>query len=264
MKLRMLLILLLSAAVLIAGAFLPQFAGSWQDSHESGMISYAQITDVKLSFADTEGGLNMYQKLPLLARFDSYTEIPVSLASQTETQVQNIAKNFIEACQKAGLLSYDLSTNWNRAVLQSFLVFWDAEETWSNIFWSVQVEFSLNCSLDLVIDDQTGTICSAAFMDSQVTADTGASYGWYNTMGIHTDSQMDAALEALCTVYLENLGSEFSSFDPHSLVIEASSQEFAYEDWKSRSTQISWSDLVFGETIIHFSVYPSGFQVNPF
>ena len=263
MKLRFGLIFLLSAAVILSGAFLPRLAGSWLDSHESGLVNYAQITDIHLSFADAEGKLNMRQKLPLLARYDSSTEIPVSLAKKTKAQVQTIAEQFVSTCKKEGLLSQDLNAVYEWAETQAFLAYWDDTETWSNTFWTVFVTFDIDCTLQLIIDDETGAVCSLIFLDNRYyDMDTGLSYSWYDHMGIQTEADIQSALETLCSVYLNNLGDDFSNYDVISLVFDAWDNSYPYEEGEVLSTQFNWGDLVFGETTVNFHIDPSGFRVT--
>ena len=97
-----------------------------------------------------------------------------------------------------------------------------------------------------ILDDQTGTVCSITLTKSDETLETTV-----NT------AQLKNQMRALCSLYLEELGTAFSRFDADSI---ASNAYFQGEN--TLISTLSWSDIMYGEVRINFLISPDQFSVR--
>ncbi len=240
------LLIVLCLAVIIGGAFLPRYVFSWQDS-AAEKPGYAPISEVSLEVGNKNAS-SIRAKLALLDGAQRSMELPASLASLSERQVDTIIRNLINTCQGAGLLP-GLSQTLTRGQIhtQPYLVRWSDSESQGSIFWHVNVELdpSYGRTLFLILDDETGTVCLMEYNDSSWDPDSPA------VSQIHR-------LEALCRIYLEGLGSEFSQYDPAALVKTA----YTPTEGDSLATTLSWADILYGEVTLQFTASPAYLQAG--
>lgn len=250
MKLRNALILLLSAAVILAGAVLPEWVGTWQDNTGSGQVSYAKVSEVQLEFSGSESSLSMRNKLAMLAGNTISMEIPESLAKLSSADLGNIVEDTISKYQDLGLMASNLTVNLREQ--QPYLIYWDDSKTRSNIFWDVHVYFDGDLSMSLIVDDQTKTVCTLSY---------GRPDGWYPEYADVNKQALSADAQTLCQAVLEELGSEFSNYDPATIMTSVNTEWYETEDgYLCFSTYITWSDILFGQIYLSFYVNPSGFS----
>lgn len=248
MKLRNALILLLSAAVILVGSVLPKWVSSWQDN--TGQISYAKVSEVQLEFASSASSLSMRNKLAMLAGYTISMEIPESLAKLSSADLGTIVEDTISQYQELGLMASDLTVTLREQ--QPYLIYWDDSKTRSNIFWDVHVYFDGDLSMSLIVDDQTKTVCTLSY---------GRPDGWYPEYADVNKQALSADAQTLCQTVLEELGSEFSNYDPATIMTSVNTEWYETEDGTLRvSTYISWSDILFGQIRLSFSVDPAGFS----
>lgn len=248
MKLRNALLLLLSAAVIVVGSVLPKWVSSWRDG--TGQISYAKVSNVQLEFSGSESSLSLRSKLALLSGYGISMEIPVSLTKLSTSDILDITDETIAQYQELGLITAGIDTV--SVEQQPYLVYWDDSKTRSNIFWNVFAYFGDELSLTLIIDDETKTVCSIVY---------GRSDGWYEEYADYTKQTLSIQAQTLCKAFLEGLGTEFSNYDPATIMTSVNTEWNDDENGlPSFSTYIFWSDILFGEIHIGFYVNPSGFS----
>ncbi len=256
MKLRSFLGLLLAAVVILVGASLPDRVGSWQDKNDNGLVSYAKASDVHLQLAG-EGELSIRHKLSLLAHYSSSMEIPESLAKLSSTEVSTVLEETIGMYQELGLISRDFPViSKTDLTCTPFLVYWDDAKTRSNIFWIVEYYYTGNIAVTMILDDQTETVCTVYYSDenlgAQWTADTEAEQS-------RRMEEMRSGMEYLCTAFLDGLGPEFDNYDVKTILASGNT---VWTDTLYYTTSVSWSDILFGQVYLDFSLYPSGFYVS--
>ena len=253
MKLRNILLLFLSAGLILAGSVLPNWFITLQDRTVSGQVSYAKVSEVHLEFSSKDS-LSIRNKMSLLGGRTVSMEIPESLAALSQADILEITEKTVGKYQEAGLMPSNLpSITRNRVTCQPYLDYWDDSKTRSNIFWNVVVDlndYASNLRLSLIVDDQTETVCSIIY---------GRAEGWYPEYDAITEDMLFADMENLCRVFLEGLGSEFSNYDPKTIVNGANASWTDGESGSQFSTRISWSDIIQGEIRLGFTVSRSGF-----
>ena len=248
-------LLLLAAALLLLGAFLPRLTGGIQDTAAIGKTDYAQLNQIQL---ETDGPspseapdnrLSTAAKLSILKGFAGSLELPDSMAAMTHKELLAIAKSWATRYYDAGLLPGSPVFDSTDMQAQAYLVYRDNERAFSNIFWRLEL-VCCGGSLEFIIDDETGTVCTILFSDQAAEPDAeGYLY------------DMDASMGALCQLYLEGLGEEFSKYNPGTIA-KNSQRVMSYEgdtDYSGLTTELSWGDIRFGQTAIYFSVSPHGF-----
>ena len=252
MRLRSFVILLLAAAIIFVGAMLPKLAGAWQDASASDLVSYAQISGVELQVDESGSDLSMRQKLSMLGGgYAVSMEIPESLAKLSSADLGHVVEDTISKYQELGLMASDLTVSLREQ--QPYLIYWDDSKTRSNIFWNVFVYFDGDLSMSLIVDDQTKTVCTISY---------GRPDGWYPEYAEVNKQALSADAQNLCQTVLEELGSEFSNYDPVNIMTSVNTEwsEGGENGFLSFSTYITWSDILFGQIHLSFYVNPSGFR----
>lgn len=241
-------ILLFALSVIVLGAFLPQLASAWLFPSNSGKVNFIAVNNVQLEFDSTGQQSQISEKLAMLVKYNDTMELPDSLATLTDDRILEILQDTVGKYQKAGLLPVGLQQLTKRDILsaQPYMVSWDLSDIQSTIFWNVSVLLTNGQYLDLILDDQTGTVCSITLTKSDETLETTV-----NT------AQLKNQMRALCSLYLEELGTAFSRFDADSI---ASNAYFQGEN--TLISTLSWSDIMYGEVRINFLISPDQFSVR--
>lgn len=243
------LILLFALGVIVLGAFLPQLANAWLFPSHSGKVTYVTINDVQLEF-DSSDQPQIQEKLAMLLKYNDSMELPDSLASLTREDILRIVQDTVTKYQQASLLPVGLRQVTKREILdaQPYMVSWDLGENQSSIFWNVRVSLTDDANLSLILDDQTGTVCSISF--SQISPEA---EGTTPLSTAHLQSQMNA----LCSLFLAELGDAFSQTDPASIAGNAYSPSE-----NALSATLSWSNIMYGEVQLVFFVSANRFSVH--
>ena len=249
MKLKQGTALLLAAVLILLGGMLPRLVGNAQDMTSIGKTEYAQLRQIHLDIVTRDGTeLNMTAKISILKGFAGSLELPDSMAQMTSKELLSIAKDWATRYYNAGLLPYSPDIDSTDMQAQAYLVYRDSERAFSNIFWRLEITCS-GGRLNFILDDETGTVCTILYSDQREPDAEGYIY------------DVGTAIETFCQLYLEGLGEEFSKYDPGS-VSRKYQNVMAYEgatDYSGVTTEISWGDLIYGETTIFFAVDPHGF-----
>lgn len=223
MSLRQFVILLLSAAIIVVGALLPNLAGQRQDAASDGEIFFATINDVELEFAESD--ITLRDTIAILCGSREDVEIPEELTSRSRDEVIGIANVAAEAYRDACIAfqSHDgVQYGFEILICKPVLAYSSGDENKSNIFWQVNL-----CGKDraqvmnFTIDDRTGTICSMEYSDGNAE---------------YTKQEMKSILYTFSSVYLAELGEEFYDFDSDSILAAAKSPL----DNSYLASEISW------------------------
>lgn len=249
---RLAAIALLSLAVIALGAFLPRIVGAWQDGREAAVL-YAPIPEVSLEFdhVDQENGIR--NKLILLQQEHDSLSIPDSMASMSVSAVEKRVLEVVRDYQAAGLIpALRQELNKKRISSSAYLVRRLAGGDQGTVFWSVDVDLddSYTQHLNLILDDETGTVCTIHYTNEALL--------WgENTSQEQPDPELlKKWLQSLCSVYLTGLGAEFQDEDPADLA------RGAVLSGAVLSTDLNWSDILYGEISISFVVTSSYFHVT--
>ena len=190
-KVKLALLLVLTAAVLVGGAALPHLMAAVTDSRASGKVSYAPVQTVELEL-DANGAEEAADMMAKLALYDAMYTIPLDLAAAQMTQEQVIAaaQNELQPYVDAGLMEwcdFDYVMTEFYAAIDPF----DPDQT--NTFWGVTLSLQEKpyTSVFLHLDDETGKIL----------------YLTYTTQGRDFSAEEQAVvLELFPSIYFDALG----------------------------------------------------------
>lgn len=203
MKLRSFVILLVSVAVVVLCAFLPDIVSWQQDAKYTGQVQFASVSDIHLEFTDTDRTLK--ETIGILGENKDSLDIPAELASMKQDNVHRIAGKAIEAYRNAGLVDENSSF-----ILQSItpMLVYGSGENRNNIFWYLGFyDYALGLYAHFSIDDRTGSVVSVEF--------------GYTNMEPYGKKQMEYILLNFSETYLESLGEEFREYDAEELLEQA-------------------------------------------
>lgn len=231
------LVLLCSVLVIVLGALLPWLVSRVADSLVQDKVSYAQVDAVHLEFE--EESMTLREKLALLGNLTQTVPISENLSRLSAADVRALTAGVIEQYVQAGLLpaSLDAYDSANTELIPEIVLNTNArtQETRSNLFWSVQVYSPDNGILSLLLDDETGVVCTINFDI---------------TNSAYFSGDFEARLSAFRDLYLDGLNGEFTAFGP----IQGAGP---IDKWAG--SDISWTDPVYGEVRINLLVYEFGF-----
>jgi len=254
MKIRSILILVLSVCILVLGALLPMLAGIRQDAANDNHVLFAPIKDVRLEFV--QDAMTVSQTVALLGGSRQSVEIPQSLTSLGEAKAKAIAHSAVERYQQAGVFFQDAAQMDRCLSCHPLLIYGggvsesaygaapDSGATQSNIYWAVTYGDAAGAFLFyLYIDDQTGTICSVDYADSRHK---------------YRQEDMPSILSGFCSLYLSDLGEEFYGYDAADIL----SQTKSPPDGSYLAADLIRSDATGAAYKITFFVNESGFYTN--
>lgn len=241
----------LALLLIIAGAMLPHLWGKMQDSAVEGKVSFGTVSSIQLEFV--QSSVSMTEILSIAARSTNSVEVPSDLAVRTPADIKRLASQSIEEYQEVGLIQHSVDSETQLQSIIPILRYDQTSSRKSNIFW--QLAFAPadgSWLLELMIDDRTGRICSINY-DYHVDPDY-LDESYINTADpIYED--LEAALTQFSTVFLSQLGEEFSSLNTE-LIEQGTSISI---DEGFASTSVSWADTIKGECHVVFYVMDTSF-----
>lgn len=158
-KLKLVLSLLLTIALLAAGACLPRIVAALQDGGSIGQASFADVPSVELQIRQDIPAIG---KLAMIDRLSGTIDISPDMANLTDAQALDAVRQALDPYISAGLIP-ELSP-WNLEPRVLLAQVSDMPQI-SGIFWSVIItgnekEFY---SVDLTVDDETGRLLRINF-----------------------------------------------------------------------------------------------------
>lgn len=208
------IILILSAVLIVLGAFLPTIVGNRQDAAAEGEILFADIKDIQLEFSESD--ISLREIISILCTDPETVDIPVDLCNLKKGRVETIAMNMAQQLQEKeiGFWIHHLDGPAEESVYfvdfcQPVLSSSNLVDGLNNVFWTVEVvSTDRNQFLGLIIDDRSGTVCSMSYQDENID---------------HSKERMQSILYAFSYLYLEELGEEFFDYNCNDILAEAQS-----------------------------------------
>ena len=154
-KLKIPLLILLTIALLVAGANLPALAAAIQDKGIVNHAGFGEIESLKLDFSDSEV-TPLLQKLALLRDGSFYTVSPDKTKIR-QSEVEQLVKDRLTLYYQDELIPY----NWKNYEFSALphLVYSNADQDTYAIFWVVDICWpETENYLSLYLDDETGLI----------------------------------------------------------------------------------------------------------
>lgn len=159
------LLLLLTAGLIVAGAWLPKIIGDFSERASSEGVGYGDIQSVELELRERTT-LSMLEKVYLVHQSESIT-VPESDTAMTTEQAIAAAEAALAPYQDAGLL---LGWEGEYTVTARPVLSLDAVSGLYGYFWSVYLTFGGKepySQLNLTIDDETGKIIDIYFWNQE-------------------------------------------------------------------------------------------------
>lgn len=236
------LFLLLVAALIVAGAFLPQITAAITDSSTNGKADVAPMQSVELALGESSHEpLNMLRKLALE---DHMNSVPIfaDQAAMTEEEVYAAVEKNMQDYVASGIFEMFTPTYTSAETLLAI----DPYGTDNyGIIWTVNLvsEDGPYRSLFLHIDDETGKIL---FIDYETHGEDRFNYyPEYQSyvMGVFTGNFFSQLALAEELQYMKNA----------TVMSVATTEEYS-------EVCYSFIDLTYGEINLYFSVHPNGFR----
>lgn len=239
------LFLILVAALIIAGAFLPHMTAAVTDHMTNEKPHCAPMQSVQLDFgSDHQSPESILQKLAM--RDNMYT-VPISAAeaTMTEEEVYAATEQYMQEYADAGIFRwFDITYR----MTETHLCIDPDNPKYSNIIWTVNlVQESPYYNLFLHLDDETGKILYIDYVNQDTK----------NYMFMPKDQP--PALEALTEIYFRQLGLTDTLENNDSMGISV--EELATTD-EATGMHYHFEHSAYGDFNINFLFYPNGFYIS--
>ena len=229
--------LLLSLAVVVLCAYLPDIVSWRQDQKYLDQVQFASAADIRLEFTNADRTLK--ETIAILGDNKDSLDIPAELATLKEQNVQRIAGKLIQDYQDAGILSGD-SQFYMQAIVPRLV--YGTGENRNNVFWHLNyIDFTKSWYANVTVDDRTGSVVCV-----DVARVDGEEY---------TREDMELILGSFTELYLKGLGEEFREYDAQQLLDTAK----APNDGSYLANSIYYFQEGYRETSITFFVNKTGF-----
>lgn len=234
-KFKIVVVILLTSSVLIAGAFIPKLISDYSDWKTVGRDGQYPMHAIEL---------NMYQelsaigKLAMMSRIDSLIPISESKAGMNREEVMNAAVEGLTP-----YISAQLATLYEENVeMQPYLIHVADYPELQRVIWQVTVSGGNadNSVFHLFVDDETGKILQINFTSED----------------FQNPYSVDETLPLFADIYFSGLGIE-NHWD---FLME--DREYAYDDVGGYAVQFRLLDQQYGEIFIDMFVYEHGFYVE--
>lgn len=197
------LALLLSLAVVVLCAYLPDIVSWRQDKKYLEQVQFASVADIQLEFTNAERTLK--ETIAILGDNRDSLDIPAELATLKEQNVQRIAGKALQEYRDAGLLLAD-GDFYAQDVIPRLV--YGTGENRNNVFWHASyVDFTHSYCANFTVDDRTGAVVCVEVvrMDKQE----------------YTLEEMEFILGSFGEIYLKGLGEEFREYNTGTLLENA-------------------------------------------
>lgn len=244
---RAILMILLTVAVVILGALLPELLAQIQEgSMEPG---YAAMNSVELTL---RSGDSRYLKdaISLVSNSIHTLEVSEEVATRSREEILQLVPKLLQPYLDRNLiLAPGLDVKEMTYSCLPYLTVSEGEAASSAVLWEVLILFDEEePALRLGIEDQTGALVMLDFHSGKTEASiSGIDY-----------FLPDETLRTLCSIYLDGLGSEFADQVPEDIQAHITSDGVYAQHWN-----FSWEGA-FGPAGISFDVWPNGITVSIF
>ena len=246
-KLRIGMILILTLALIIVGAYLPRIAAAVEDWMNNEKSNFAPMQSVQLEFRDNEQQNAAYM-LRKLALENNMNTIPITPkeATMTEEEVYEAAMEGMEAYSDLGIFRWFKDTYRNA---EPYLAIDPDDADNFIIFWAVNIvkEDKPYYNLFLHLDDETGKILYIDYVN----------YDTENYMFMPEDQRR--SMEGFTDTYFHQLGLSEAMADTDIMKVSVAELNL---DSESTAVRYSFTETDYGRIDIEFHFYPNGFYID--
>lgn len=235
-KLKVFLAVIVTLALIAAGACLPKAVSLVLDQKNNGNASASPISSIRFEF---EKDIPALGKLALLSRLDSSIELTESKATMTQTEVMDAVYEGIQPYIDALLIAY---SEKDVELYPSLILQAQDNQDLQGIVWFVNIggDPANYTYLQLLVDDETGKLLTLSYTYEALDAPV-----------IGTE-----ALTAFADIYFNGLGIDnYAQFAVPDL-------EYAYVGDDANAIRYRFGDAVYGEVNVDLYVHSHGFYVE--
>lgn len=238
-KIRITILLLMTALLLAAGAVLPGIVAAVQEDGQMNEVGYSPIQSVELKLTEEQESLPMLGKLSLFNDGGLYA-VSEDEAAMTREDVREAVERELAHYYEWEMIPY----NWvdSSFIATPYLAYGTDNDAMYSIFWEVAIycDSENSFSLNLYVDDETGKILSLHF-DSV----------W--PLEIY---DLQVYLDLFHQIYFESLGmTESAEYWENNGLVEDISQNSG----GIPAVRYTFGDMIYGEVNVEFYVYSRGF-----
>ena len=234
-KLKGFVAVVLSLALIVAGAYFPKAISTILDWQNSGNVSTNPISSIQIEISKDIPSLG---KLALLSRLGSSIELTESKAKMNKEEVMEAVYTGIQPYVDSQLMAYsEQSVQMYPSLIQA-----KDNQDLQSIVWFVEItgDPANYAFLQLIVDDETGNILMISFTHE-------------NLQGLLFGSE---ALTVFADIFFTNLRiDDYAQFVVPDL-------EYAYVGDNANAIRYRFGDAVYGEVNVDLYVHEHGFYIE--
>lgn len=166
-KWKNMVLLILAACIIAAGAALPRILSSFQDDAALGQIHYETVPNIMLQIRGEEPATPL-KKLAMMARMDGGLELSESMASMNSAEAQARFYEIMQYYIDTGLIdAFDPVVYESRCMLVSVTT----DPSLNGIIWMATLisgDDQNFAQFDVAIDDETGKLLAVSYTGDRV------------------------------------------------------------------------------------------------
>lgn len=237
------LVLLLTLALLIAGAILPGIVAAVQDSTTVNQPGLGTIPSIELELTRVQTSCPVLGTLAMIREGQFYSIAESNAAMSTDEAISAVETALAPYYEKE-LIPY----NWSDVGVSAtpHLVYHTGNSTFSGILWVISIAWDSNAHfLDIYLDDATGKLVYLHFNSAQ--------------MDVYTP---EAYAEEFCAAYFESTGLDDVLDDPEAYGVESITRyDSGLKLPQDKSIAYSLTSKEYGNLTLRFNVYERGFYL---
>lgn len=234
-KLKGFIAVVLTLALIVAGAYFPKAISTILDWQNCGNVSTNPISSIRIEIAKDIPSLG---KLALLSRLGSRIELAESKAKMNKEEVMGAVYTGIQPYVDAQLMVYSgFEVNMYPSLIQA-----KDDQDFQRIVWFVEItgDPANYTFLQLILDDETGDIIMISFTQENLEG---------TLVGIE-------ALSVFADIFFTGLG-----IDDYALFV-VPDLEYAYVGDNANAIRYRFGDAVYGEVNVDLYVHEHGFYIE--
>ena len=235
-KWKNIVLVLLAACIIAAGAALPRLISSFQDDAAIGQIHYETIPNIMLQIRGEESSTPL-KKLAMMARMDGGLELSESMASMNAAEAEARFYEIMQSYIDTGLIdAFDPVVYESRCMLVSVT----SGPSLNGIIWMATLisgDDQNFAQFDAAIDDETGDLLAVSYTGDRV----------------FSEGERDLYLSVFPNLYFTSLG-----MDDYAYYVTPDMND-AYTGENGLAVRYLFDDAVYGEVKVDFYVDQYGF-----
>lgn len=234
-KLKGCIAVVLTLALIVAGAYFPKAVSIFLDWRNIGNTSTNPISSIRF---ELDKNISSLGKLAILSRLGSSIELTESKAKMNKEEVMKAVYTGIQPYVDSQLIAYsDIEVEMHPSLIQS-----ETDQALQSVVWGVEItgDPANYTFLQLIVDDETGDIIAISFTYEHLEG---------TLVGME-------ALSAFADIFFTGLGiDDYAQFAVPDL-------EYAYVGDNANALRYRFGDAIYGEVNVDLYVHEHGFYIE--